>query len=140
MTHLTTQIKAHRDTCGAGLILLPVMLPGGPYSEDQESRIRSRFAIVSALGEQGYVPEDPEHIGSVMLQWPTSQGIKQLQVKEASELSSLKALYKKIVAKKPRYGWTYAMSGIVRKISIPTAQRLPSRGFTMSIRPRAVAE
>ena len=55
------------------------MIPGGPYSEDQESRIRSRFAIVSALGEQGYVPEDPEHIGSVMLQWPTTQGIKQLK-------------------------------------------------------------
>jgi hypothetical protein len=56
------------------------------------------------------VPEDPEHIGSVMLQWPTSQGIKQLQLKEASEPSSLKELYKMSVKETAtrldlRYEW-----------------------------------
>src|SRR6267378_719750 len=30
------------------VLLLPVMLSSGQYSEDQENRIRSRFAIVSA--------------------------------------------------------------------------------------------
>jgi hypothetical protein len=51
--------------------LLPVMIHGGPYSEDVESRIRSRFAIISALGESGYVPEDSEHVGAVQIPWPT---------------------------------------------------------------------
>src|SRR5262245_59280431 len=52
--------------------LLPVLLPGGAYSENQESRIRSRFAIVSALVLSGYDPKDAEHIGSAMLAWPTT--------------------------------------------------------------------
>jgi hypothetical protein len=60
---LTNEIKKHR-TNGDQVLLLPVMIPGGPYSEDQESRIRSRFAIVSALGRSGYAPEDAEHIGA----------------------------------------------------------------------------
>ena len=80
-TNLATQIKTSRAKCtnSRNGWILPVMIPGGPYSEAQESRIRSRFAVVSALGEQGYVPEDPEHIGSVLLPWPTTQEITQLQ-------------------------------------------------------------
>ena len=46
---LVDQIR-HSDL-GRGTWLLPVMVPGGPYSEDQESRIRTRFAVVSALVE-----------------------------------------------------------------------------------------
>ena len=97
-TNLATQIKASRAKCtnGRNGWILPVMIPGGPYSEAQESRIRSRFAVVSALGEQGYVPEDPEHIGSVLLPWPTTQEITQLQ-EEARDLTSLKELYKRFV-------------------------------------------
>jgi hypothetical protein len=80
VVNLATQIKTHRDQCanGGNGWILPVMIPGSPYSEPQESRIRSRFAVVSALGEQGYVPEDPEHIGSVLLQWPTTQELAHL--------------------------------------------------------------
>jgi hypothetical protein len=61
------------------VVLLPVMIPGGPYSEDRESRIRSRFAVVSALGRQGYVPVDAEHLGIVKLCWPTSRGLRQVK-------------------------------------------------------------
>jgi hypothetical protein len=60
------------------LLILPVMLPGSFYSEDQESRIRSRFAIGSALGLLGYVPKDPEHLGSVTLSWPARDRINDL--------------------------------------------------------------
>src|SRR5687767_11205178 len=59
-TRLIEQIKARGDECSDGVIL-PVMISGGPYSEDQESRIRTRFAVVSALSQKGYVSEDPEH-------------------------------------------------------------------------------
>jgi len=56
--------------------LLPVMIHGGPYGEDQESRIRSRFAVISALGESGYAPEDATHIGAVEIPWPTTGDLR----------------------------------------------------------------
>ncbi|MGZ4961674.1 MAG: hypothetical protein ACXWC8_03875, partial [Limisphaerales bacterium] len=34
-------------------MLLAVMIHGGTYAEDYESRLRSRFAVVSALGTRG---------------------------------------------------------------------------------------
>lgn len=45
--------------------VLLVMVPGGPYVEGTESRLRTRYAVVSALGVACFVPEDPEHIGYV---------------------------------------------------------------------------
>jgi hypothetical protein len=53
-------------------LLLAVMLSGGPYGEDREARIRSRFAIVCALGQSGYAPEDEDHIGASQLPWPAT--------------------------------------------------------------------
>jgi len=44
-------------------VVLGVMVFGGPYAEDAESRTRYRYAVLSALGELGYVPKDSEHIG-----------------------------------------------------------------------------
>lgn len=42
--------------------VLAVMVPGGPYAEDKERRLRSRYAVISALAEHGYASTDPEHI------------------------------------------------------------------------------
>lgn len=64
----------------ADSVVLPVMVPGGPYSEDQESRIRTRFAVVSALGERGYAPRDQQHIGEVTLRWPTEDELLDCEV------------------------------------------------------------
>ena len=50
---------------------LLVMMPGGPYAEDREERRRQRHAVVSALTENDYVPEDAERIGYV--EWPISK-------------------------------------------------------------------
>src|SRR5204862_2663605 len=52
------------------VLLLPVMLSGGSFGEDQESRIRSRFAIVSALAQSGYAPQDAEFLGATTIPWP----------------------------------------------------------------------
>ena len=41
---------------------LGVMVFGSPYAEETESRIRQRVAVLSALGQLGYVPEDAEHL------------------------------------------------------------------------------
>jgi len=61
------------------VLLFPVMLGGGQYSEDQESRIRSRYAIVSALLQSGFAPDDAEHIGSLQISWPTQHEVKSLK-------------------------------------------------------------
>jgi hypothetical protein len=46
------------------------MVSGGPYPEDVESRIRSRVAVIAALGSAGYRSEDEEQIGYVTSNWP----------------------------------------------------------------------
>jgi hypothetical protein len=56
--------------------IMPVLISGGSFGEDQENRIRSRFAIVNALGQSGYVPDDAEHIGAVRTAWPSTQELK----------------------------------------------------------------
>ena len=45
------------------LKVLAVMLPGGPYFEDSETRRRLRYAVLSGFrASLRYLPEDPEHI------------------------------------------------------------------------------
>jgi hypothetical protein len=48
-----------------GCWVLAVMIPGGAYAEYSEMRLRARHAVLEALGLQGYVPVDGEHIGYV---------------------------------------------------------------------------
>lgn len=43
--------------------ILGVMVFGGPYEADMEYRLRQRYAVLSALGNIGFTPEDSEHIG-----------------------------------------------------------------------------
>lgn len=52
------------------VLLLAVMLDAGPYSEQGESRLRSRQAVLEGLSESGFVPADGEHIGFVTAGWP----------------------------------------------------------------------
>ncbi|WP_347986014.1 hypothetical protein [Methylomonas sp. AM2-LC] len=45
-------------------IIMAVMLPGGPYYEDSETRRRLRYAVLSGFNAAlAYEPEDSEHIG-----------------------------------------------------------------------------
>jgi hypothetical protein len=44
-------------------IIMPVMVFGGPYVEDAESRRRTRYAVVAALTASEFEPEDAQHIG-----------------------------------------------------------------------------
>lgn len=43
-------------------LILPVFLDAQPYSESTESRIRCRYAVVSALGATGFVPKESDRI------------------------------------------------------------------------------
>ncbi|MFO1417736.1 MAG: hypothetical protein U1E83_03620 [Methylotetracoccus sp.] len=58
------QIAAHvTDPTGSRpVVFLGVMLDGGPYAENVESRRRTRYAVISGLSVSGYEPEDPEHL------------------------------------------------------------------------------
>ncbi len=62
----------HQDakTFPGNVLLLAVMLDAGPYSEQAESRLRARQAVLAGLSESGFVPIDGEHIGFVTREWP----------------------------------------------------------------------
>ncbi len=66
---LRCQVRKHKKDISSDhsndLHILAVMVPGGPYAEEKERRLRSRYAVISGLAAAGYVPEDPEHIGFV---------------------------------------------------------------------------
>lgn len=44
-------------------LVVPVIVPGGPYSVDSELRIRARYAVAMALLDTGYEPKDADHLG-----------------------------------------------------------------------------
>jgi hypothetical protein len=46
----------------SGLRVLPIFMDGSPYSSGNESRLNQRYAVISALGAAGYMPEESEHI------------------------------------------------------------------------------
>ncbi len=45
------------------ITVIAVTLPGGPYQEAAEDRMRRRYAVLSALANQKYTPRDEQHIG-----------------------------------------------------------------------------
>ena len=51
---LAAQMRKHRAELSDDTLCLPVFLPGGPYAEDKERRMRIRYAVVTALAESGY--------------------------------------------------------------------------------------
>jgi hypothetical protein len=48
-------------------LVLMVSVSGAPYADDQEERRRRRYAVLAGLDAEGFVPEDPQHIG---FYWP----------------------------------------------------------------------
>jgi len=56
--------EAKEETSGK-ITVLATMVSAGPYAKPAETRLRTRYAILSALGTEGYYPKDAEHIGFV---------------------------------------------------------------------------
>jgi len=48
---------------GDNSVLIPIITRGGAYAEDKEFRIRSRYALIRALGSEKFFASDPEKIG-----------------------------------------------------------------------------
>lgn len=66
---LATQSKASDLR---SLKILAIMVFGGNYAEQIESRRRYRYAVLSAMAKAGYGAVDPEHIGVFHIKWPKS--------------------------------------------------------------------
>ncbi|MDD5169665.1 MAG: hypothetical protein PHN75_12665, partial [Syntrophales bacterium] len=49
------------------IIILGVMVPGAPYADDTEMRMRIRYAVLSGLCRLNFTPDDPEHIDFIRI-------------------------------------------------------------------------
>ena len=56
-------IDAYKKSGDKAVTVLGVMVFGGPYAENVESRRRTRYAVLSGLAVRNYFPDDAEHIG-----------------------------------------------------------------------------
>jgi hypothetical protein len=65
-----SELVRERANHGFHVLLLAVMLDASPYSEQAESRVRARQAVLEGLSESGFTPFDGEHIGYVTRSWP----------------------------------------------------------------------
>src|SRR5881394_717829 len=68
---LAEQVAQQAATGSTNLAVFLKFVPGGPYAEDIEVRLRARYAALSALGAKRYVPLDPEHVGFCKIAWPS---------------------------------------------------------------------
>jgi len=63
---LQHQIGVEADESPEGQVdVLAVMVSGGPYPEDGETRLRKRYAVIAGLAASGFQPEEAAHIGYV---------------------------------------------------------------------------
>jgi hypothetical protein len=67
---LDQDVKAFSEIAPVPVLVLAVMLDAGPYSEQAESRLRARHAVLEGLSESGFIPIDGEHVGFVTATWP----------------------------------------------------------------------
>jgi len=56
----------------AKTLVLGVMVTGEPYTDDVETRRRTRYSVLAALYRSGFVPVNPDHIGYVPTDLPKS--------------------------------------------------------------------
>jgi hypothetical protein len=61
--HTPEAVHAEINAKIGSVAILAVTLPGGSFDGAAESRRRARFAVVSALNAQGYVPEHSDALG-----------------------------------------------------------------------------
>lgn len=50
-------------------LLLVMLVPGGPFPDDTETRLRTRYALQMAMAERRYAPDDREHLGFFVMPW-----------------------------------------------------------------------
>jgi len=63
--NLVDQIVNESKESKKSVNVLSVMVSAGPYPEDEERRLRRRYAVIAGLAASGYQPENAAHIGYV---------------------------------------------------------------------------
>jgi len=61
-----------KDSSTYDLTVLLVMMDGGIYSENYESRLRTRYSVVNGLGFAGYIPTNSDKIKFINYKYPIS--------------------------------------------------------------------
>jgi len=61
--NLQSEIAIEMQRSGRTVEMFAVMLPGGPYSDDVETRRRVRYAVLAGLNASRLVPVNGEHLG-----------------------------------------------------------------------------
>lgn len=71
LSNLATQMQrlSRSDAYSNNVTVLAVMVPGNPYTEGIEQRLRARYAVLAALIECGAYPEQSEFIGQLQVPW-----------------------------------------------------------------------
>ena len=70
------EVIREKSTDGGQVKVIAVSVFGGSYSEEAESRRRTRFAVLSALGFHGYSPANSDAIGYFRIKLPgNSKGV-----------------------------------------------------------------
>jgi hypothetical protein len=70
------EVIQKKSTAGGQVKVIAVSVFGGSYSEEAESRRRTRFAVLSALGFHGYSPANSDAIGYFRINLPgNSKGV-----------------------------------------------------------------
>jgi hypothetical protein len=60
---------AREQSLPAPLLVMIAPVSAAPYSEEHESRRRTRYAILAGLNAEGFTPEDSQHVG---FYWPSA--------------------------------------------------------------------
>ena len=74
--HSPAALKAAISDKQGEVIILGIPIRGAPYFENAESRRRARYAVVSGLGAEEFVPYDEEHLGYVRVALPRPNVVK----------------------------------------------------------------
>jgi hypothetical protein len=74
--HIYSELPS--QTKGEQITLMAVMMSASPTPEDHESRLRQRYALVSALANREYAPVDSDHIGYFRTDNSKNQGLPEI--------------------------------------------------------------
>jgi hypothetical protein len=78
----------------ANLLFLPVLVPGTPYGEDAETRIRTRYAVLAALANCGYNLELNDRMSYVKVDVQTTFKVLDKAPQAASPLTFPTKIYR----------------------------------------------
>jgi hypothetical protein len=74
---ITHAVGRRRCDSGANCppTILAIMVPGSPYAEEVERRLRARHAVVEGLSASDFTPKDYLHVGYFQIYWPSDPSL-----------------------------------------------------------------